>query len=215
MGIEGIEMLYGVSANRMTLTRTRKRLGMARRGHTLMKHKLEELMRLFQDEVDHVLRMREDVATGLQEVYTLFLLGQSRLRYDSAAGVRCFPLLHTHLTVSSEHVLNLTMPVFSATVEVEQPPYGLLDTTADLDGSVQRLQAVLPLLLRLAQGQRRIELLKKEIETTHRRVNALEYVLIPQLEEQAQRIQMKLDEMDRANISRLMRIKSIIRKESV
>ena len=122
-------------------------------------------------------------------------------------------LLKTHLAVSSEHVLNLKMPAFDVTVEAETPPYGLLETTADLDSSVQRLQAALPLLFRLAQGQRRIELLHREIETTRRRVNALEYVLIPQIEEQAQLIQMKLDEMERANISRLMRIKSIIRKE--
>ncbi len=208
-------MLYGVSANRMTLTKTRKRLAMARRGHTLMKHKLEELMRLFQDEVDHVLETQEAVEAQLRDVYTLFLLGKHRLRFEPASGARCMPLLQTHLAVSTEHVLNLKMPVLDATAKIEAPPYGLLETTADLDDSVRRLQTALPLLLRLAQGQQRLTMLHREIETTRRRVNALEYVLIPQIEETEQLIQMKLDEMERSNISRLMRIKSIIRKEEV
>lgn len=207
-------MLYGISANRMTLTKTRKRLAMARRGHTLMKHKLEELMRLFQDEVDRVLALQDEVDAELQAIYTRFLLGRSRLRAESATSVACTPILKTHLTMTVEHVLNLKIPVLDATVEVDAPPYGLLETTADLDDSVRRLQHTLPRLLRLAQGRRRIALLHREIGNTRRRVNALEYVLLPRIEQQVQLIQMKLDEMERSNISRLMRIKSIIRKEN-
>ena len=106
------------------------------------------------------------------------------------------------------------MPVVAGTVVMEAPPYGLLETSAERDRSTLRLQEAIPLLLRLAQVQRRIELLLHEIEVTRRRVNALEYVLVPQLAFDARFIQMKLDEMERGNVSRLMRIKAIIRKEA-
>ncbi len=201
-----------MNANRMTLTRTRKRLAMARRGHLLMKHKLEELIHLFQMEVARYGDALQDVEARLQETYAAYLMGKGMPR---AGGLLAAPgpRLRTTVHPGTEHLLNLEVPAVSADVAVEQPPYGLLDTSADLDRSVVLLHELIPLLLGLAQRQRRIELLVREIETTRRRVAALEYVLVPRLVQEARLIQMKLDEMERANVSRLMRIKAVIRKE--
>lgn len=206
-------MRYDVNANRMMLTRTRKRLAVARRGHTLMKHKLEELMHLFQAEVDGVLQIREELNARLHALYASFVPAKSLIDPEVLAGIFSTSVLRTQINVKTEHLLNLKVPVFSCTIEGEHPPYGLLDTCADLDTTVYNLKETLPRLFELAQKERRLMLLIRELETTRRRVNALEFVLIPQIEEQARYIQMKLDEMERSNTSRLMRIKSIIRKE--
>jgi V/A-type H+-transporting ATPase subunit D len=206
-------MLYTVSANRMTLLKLRKRLAMARRGHTLMKHKLDELMRIFQQEIKLVFELRQEVESRLREIYMRFVLGAGLLREEAIHGILSAPLAEAAVELSPGRLLNLKVPVVTAKVEMEEPPYGLLETTADLDECMQRLQQVIPQMLKLAAAQRRLELLVREIEVTRRRVNALEYVLIPQIEQQVRFIQMKLDETERADISRLMRIKSIIRGE--
>ena len=147
-----------MNANRMTLTKTRKRLAMARRGHVLMKHKLEELIHLFQAEVGRYGAAQEDVARLLREVYVYHALDGA----PAAAG----PRLHTTVRVETGHLLNLKVPVVAGTVVMEAPPYGLLETSAERDRSTLRLQEAIPLLLRLAQVQRRIELLLHEIEVT-------------------------------------------------
>jgi V/A-type H+-transporting ATPase subunit D len=207
-------MLYTVSANRMTLLKLRKRLAMARRGHTLMKHKLDELMRIFQQEIKLVFDLRQEVESRLREIYMRFVLGTGLLREEAIHGILSTPLAEVAVELSQGRLLNLKVPVIEARVEMEVPPFGLLETTADLDEYMQRLKQAIPQMLKLAAAQRRLELLVREIEVTRRRVNALEYVLIPQIEQQVRFIQMKLDETERADISRLMRIKSIIRGES-
>jgi V/A-type H+-transporting ATPase subunit D len=198
----------------MTLLKLRKRLAMARRGHTLMKHKLDELMRIFQQEIKLVFDLRQEVESRLREIYMRFVLGTGLLREEAIHGILSTPLAEVAVELSQGRLLNLKVPVIEARVEMEVPPFGLLETTADLDECMQRLKQAIPQMLKLAAAQRRLELLVREIEVTRRRVNALEYVLIPQIEQQVRFIQMKLDETERADISRLMRIKSIIRGES-
>lgn len=207
-------MLDGVAANRMSLMKARRRLSVARRGHTLIKHKLEELMRIFQTEVEHALGLEEVVLIRMQEVYTSFQIGRALTDASTLAGVLLAPTFDVKLGVADELVLNLRLPILECATESQNPPYGLFATNDDLDESSRRLQQTFPLLLRLAQSHRRLALLINELETTHRRVNALKYVLIPQLEEETATVQMKLDEIERANVSRLMRIKSVIRKET-
>jgi V/A-type H+/Na+-transporting ATPase subunit D len=207
-------MLHGIAANRMTLMKTRRRLAVARRGHTLMKHKLEELMRIFQMEVEHAMGLENEAHAKMREVYAHFQLGQALTDASTLAGVLSAPTFDVDLRVADELVLNMRLPVLECTSEAQTPPYGLFATNDDLDESSRRLRRSLPLLLRLAQSHRRLALLINELETTHRRVNALEYVLIPQLEEETAVIQMKLDEIERFNVSRLMRIKSVIRKDT-
>jgi len=204
-------MLFGVSANRMTLLKLRKRLAMARRGHTLMKHKYDELMHIFQREIQSVLELRQTTETHLREIYDHFTLGTAILGEEATANLLSIPVLQAETTFSTTNLLNLTVPIISATAHFPSPPYALFSTNSDFDRSVSGLQQVVPRLFKLAESQQRLLLLVGEIQRTRRRVNALEYVLIPQLETQIKYIQMKLDEMERGNISRLMRIKAVIR----
>ncbi len=206
-------MLHNVSANRMTLLKLRKRLVMARRGHNLLKHKLDELIQIFQKEIRSVMQMREEVDDLLNRVYRQFLLGKGVLREEALYNILAAPLIHLDIERKQVHLLNLKAPVLRGSVEISSPPYGFLETNSDLDGSLQSFRQAIPLLLKLAENQRRIELVIQEIETTRRRVNALEYILIPQIESQVRFIQNKLEEVERADTSRLMRIKSIIRGE--
>ena len=207
-------MTHGVAANRMTLMRTRRRLQIARRGHTLMKHKLEELIRIFQLEVAHAHGLEDEAAHTMHGVYESFAMGSAQAEPSALAAILSAPTFDVRLEVTHEAALNLRLPVISCRIEGEEPPYGLPGTNADLDESTRKLRASIPLLLRLAQTRRRLTLLIDALESTRRRVNALEYVLVPQLEQEASLIQMKLDEIERSNVSRLMRIKSIVRKES-
>lgn len=206
-------MIYGVAANRMTLMRTRRRLQIARRGHSLMKHKLEELIRIFQQEVAHAQGLEDEAEGAMQALYESFAMGSALTDPATLAAYLSVPTFDLEFEASFEQALNLRLPVFSCRIEGEEPPYGLLGTSVDLDESSHRLRETIPLLLQLAQTRRRLTLLIDALETTRRRVNALEYVLIPQLEQDTVRIQMKLDEIERSNVSRLMRIKTVIRNE--
>lgn len=206
-------MQYGVQANRMTLMKLRKRLAMAQRGHSLMKHKLDELMHAFRQEIDQLIELRREVEQRLETVYHRFVLGSGMLRSASVEALLSAPLIRSRVAIERQPLLNLKVPRIRTETEMESPPYGFMDSNADLDTSVQQLKDLLPELLRLAELQKRIELIIREITVTRRRVNALEYVLIPRIEEQVRFIQMKLDENERADVSRLMRIKAIIRGE--
>lgn len=206
-------MLNNISPNRMTLLKLRKRLTMARRGHNLMKHKLDELIQIFQKEIRDVLQARKEVDDLLNHVYRQFLPGKGLLREEALYNILAAPLIKVTIEVEQSHLLNLKVPVLRESTEMSLPPYGLLETNCDMDESLRSLRRAIPMLLQLAQKQRQIELLIQEIETTRRRVNALEYILIPQIESQVRFIQNKLEEVERADTSRLMRIKSIIRGE--
>jgi len=204
-------MLFGVSANRMTLLKLRKRLAMARHGHTLMKHKYDELMHIFQREIHSAMDLREVTESLLRETYDHFTLGSAVLGEEATAALLALPAIEIQLTATTENLLNITVPVMSATVKSAIPPVSLYQTNADIDTCIRNLSQGVPRLFKLAESQQRLVLLVREIKRTRRRVNALEYVLIPQLETQIKFIQMKLDEMERGNISRLMRIKAVIR----
>ncbi len=207
-------MVYGIAANRMTLMRTRRRLQIARRGHTLMKHKLEELIRIFQAEVANAHGLEEEAARTLREVYESYAMGSAQTDPPTLAAILAAPTFEVNLYVRHEAVLNLRLPVISCNIEGEGVPYGFIGTSTDLDQSVRKLRESIPLLLRLAQTRRRLTLLIEALESTRRRVNALEHELIPQLEQQTSFIRMKLDEIERSNVSRLMRIKSVIKKDA-
>lgn len=204
-------MLVNISANRMTLLKLKKRRTMARRGHSLMKQKLDELIHIFQQQHRAAVTLRQETDRRLHDVYRQFLFGKGTLREEALNSILAAPVINISIEEKQERLLNLLAPHFDCTIRLEAPPYGLLETNADLDESVRNLGAVIDSMLNLAALQRKIELLSREIETTRRRVNALEYILIPQIEAQVRFIKIKLDEVERADISRLMRIKSIIR----
>jgi len=206
-------MQTNVHANRMVLMKLRKRLGTAKRGHTLLKHKLDELLRVYKTVNDQFLQMQKTVASVLDSVYSSFIVGSGMLRNQFDYTLLSAPLISTDLKEKSEHLLNLRIPSFEVNAKAEFPPYGFDETNSDLDHSITKLIEVIPLLVEQASLQRQIELLEHEMKVTRRRVNALEYLLIPQIQDQIRFIHMKLEEVERDSINRLMRIKDIIQKK--
>jgi V/A-type H+/Na+-transporting ATPase subunit D len=204
--------LLRVNPNRMELLRLRRRGDVARRGHKLLKDKLDELMKEFLARISVVRRLRTDVEAELAGAFGLLAIaraeaGSATLSHSLMAGA---PV--QLLTITEKPLMNVRIP----TVVVAEIPrgggYSLATTPAVLDGALDSLAAVVPRLLDLAQREKAIELLAAEIERTRRRVNALEYVLIPQIDETVRDIRMKLDEAERGNLTRLMKVKEMVER---
>jgi len=199
--------------NRMELLKLRRRRDVARRGHKLLKDKLDELMKEFQARISDNRRLRKDVERELAQAFGLFALvraeaGGAALASALMAG-EALPLLE----VREKSLMSVRVPVFELAELPEPGGYSLATTPALLDSALGRLAAVAPRMLELAEREKAIELLAGEIERTRRRVNALEYVLIPTIEAAVRDITMKLDEAERGNLTRLMKVKDMIAQQ--
>jgi len=206
-------MRLSVNATRMELLRLRKRLAIARRGHKLLKDKQDELMRQFMELVKSVKGMRAQVESQLHAAFQSFLLARATMPDQLVEEAISFPGMQLSLKVSQRQIMNVRIPVLEPVVEGNIRCYGYANTSGDLDIALKFLEGVLEQSLKLAEAEKTMQLLADEIEKTRRRVNALEYTLIPNLVETIRYIVMKLSEMERSNLSRLMRIKDIIRQE--
>jgi V/A-type H+-transporting ATPase subunit D len=206
-------MRLSVNATRMQMLRLRKRLAIARRGHKLLKDKQDEMMRQFMELVKSVQGMRAQVESQLHAAFQSFLLARSTMSDQMVEEAISFPGMKLRLKVGQRQIMNIRIPVLEPQVEGKIRCYGYANTSGDLDVSLKFLEGVLEQSLKLAEAEKTMQLLADEIEKTRRRVNALEYTLIPNLVETIRYIAMKLSEMERSNLSRLMRIKDIIRQE--
>jgi V/A-type H+-transporting ATPase subunit D len=199
--------------NRMELLKLRRRGAVARRGHKLLKDKLDELMKEFQARIGANRRLRAEVERDLRAAYSQFAIaraeaGQAVLEPALMAGAP-----GRLLGVDEKSLMSVTVPVLSLDELPEPGGYSLATTPAVLDAGLSRLAAVAPRLVELAEREKAIELLAAEIERTRRRVNALEYVLIPSVDATIRDIQMKLDEAERSNLTRLMKVKDMIAQQ--
>lgn len=203
-------MILEVSATRMHLLRLKKRLRLAIRGHKLLKDKQDELMSQFMELVNSVKGMRQEVEASLQQAFQRFTFARSVTAEEALEAALALPSKRVHIEVDQKRVMNLQVPVFRPTVEGRIYCYGFFNTSGELDVSLQALDKVLEKLIELAQAEKTMELLADEIEKTRRRVNALEYTLIPSLQETIKYITMKLAEMERSNLTRLMKVKEMV-----
>lgn len=206
-------MRLRANPNRMQLLRLKRRLVLAKRGHKLLKDKQEELMRRFLGMVHEARALRSDAETELASAYRSFI--SARLEMDGSAmdAALAFSRRIVDLKADREQVMNLKVPRF--TVEFPEDAelgYGYLDTTGELDTALELYAEVLPKLMRLAEMEKAVQLLAAELEKTRRRVNALEHILVPSLEETIKYISDYLSEMERATATRLMKVKDIVRE---
>lgn len=201
-----------VNPTRMELLRLKKRAAVAKRGHKLLKDKRDELMKTFLALTRQARDLRKEVDDKLTTAYRSFLVARAVMSPEMLEEAIMFPKQQVSLTMSEKRMLNLTAPVFELHQEGEVYAYGLANTSSELDSSLGIFSEVLSLMVKLAGVERSVELLAEEIERTRRRVNALEHVLIPQLETAIKSISMKLSEQERAATTRLMKIKDLIRK---
>lgn len=207
-----------VSPTRMELTRLKKRLKTATRGHKLLKDKRDDLMKKFLELVRKNKEFREIVEQKIMRMYSGFAVASAVMSPEMLEEALMLPKESVELNVETKNVMSVNVPVFEFSTDVENLTdiysYGFAFTSGELDSSVAALQDVLPYLLQLAQMEKSAQLLAEEIEKTRRRVNALEYVQIPMLQETIKHISMKLDENERGNLSRLMKIKDMMVEQS-
>ena len=202
-----------VNPTRMELRRLKTRLKTATRGHKLLKDKSDEMIRQFMLYVRENKRLREEVEGELQAALKSFMLARAVSSDAVIEEAVLMPSTHVGLTTTSKNVMSVDVPVFDI-VEGEVSdlyPYSFASVSSELDTSISSLTTLLPKLLKLAEVEKTCNMLADEIEKNRRRVNALEYVMIPQLEETIKYITMKLDENERGNITRLMKVKEMIK----
>ena len=201
-----------VNPTRMELTRLKARLRTAQRGHKLLKDKRDELMKQFMEVVREDRALREKVEQSLTRAYGSFTVASALMSPEMLEQALLCPRQSVSLDMSSENVMSVEVPRYEFKLASEDGgdiyPYGFAQTSGELDD-------ILPDLLRLAEVEKATQLLAAEIERTRRRVNALEYVKIPQMQQSIKYITMKLDENERANTIRLMKVKDMILQEAI
>jgi len=204
-------MEIDVSPTRMEMLKLKKRLNVARRGHKLLKDKLEELIQRMLELVRSIRELREGVNSGLAAANTLMASARGKQFPGSVETALSASNRQVDISISQKRILSLTVPVFTIETRGRLYEYGFTQTSVNLDDAVKSFDEILGKIIALAEKEKTIELMAEEILKTRRRVNALEYVLIPSIETTIRYISMKLDEQERNTQMQLMRIKDIIR----
>ncbi|MBT9131030.1 MAG: V-type sodium ATPase subunit D [candidate division WS2 bacterium] len=206
--------MININPNRMELLRLKRRLAVARRGHRLLRDKLEGLMKEFIKLSKEYIRIRREVDAGLKKVMQAMILAEASMAPQALPLSILTSASMNTLKKAIKRIMGVKIPSYEVDLSNFIISYGFVFTTSSLDEAVENIKELFTKLVRLAEVEIAIKIMIKEIARTKRRVNALEHVLIPQMEETSRYITFRLDEMDRSNISRLTRIKEIIRKES-
>ena len=205
-----------VTPTRMNLNTLKKRLATSKRGYKLLKDKQDELMRQFLEKIRENKRLREEVEADLKDSSKGFLMASSFMSPEFLEEAVSFTTQKIGVDIKVQNVMSVRIPKMEFEIDkggnenASMYPYGLAQTSADLDLAIKGLNKVMDKLLALAELEKSTQLMADEIEGTRRRVNALEYRTIPDLEETIKYIRAKLEENERATISRLMKVKDII-----
>ena len=207
-----------VNPTRMELTRLKKKLVTAVKGHRLLKDKRDELMREFLDLVRENMALREKVEQGIKNANRNFVLAKAGMSEEILREALVAPKQEVYLEASGKNVMSVDVPVFEVKTRTADEndiySYGLAFTSGDLDGAVKSLSDVLPDMLKLAEAEKSCQLMAAEIEKTRRRVNALEHVIIPETQAGIRYITMKLDENERSTQVRLMKVKDMMLEQA-
>ena len=203
-----------VNPTRMEMKRIQTRYQTARKGHKLLKDKRDELMKQFLDVVREDKLLRERVEASLKSFYQSFTVASAVSSPKMLEEALICPKKECDLAVDYKNMMSVTVPVFQLRVLAEGNSdsynYGLAFTSGELDSSLRELSGIMEDFLRMAELEKTAQLLAEEIERTRRRVNALEYILMPQYLETIKSIKMKLDENERGNTTRLMKVKDMM-----
>ena len=206
-----------VTPTRMNLNTLKERLATSKRGYKLLKDKQDELMRQFLELIRKNKKLREEVEKELEDSFSDFLIASAFMSPEFLEEAVSFPTQKLGVDISIKNVMSVRIPKMEFKVEENENasmfPYGYAETSAGLDKAIKGLNEVMNRLLELAELEKTTQLMADEIESTRRRVNALEYRTIPDLEETIKYIRAKLEENERATISRLMKVKDIIAEE--
>ncbi|NLU10223.1 MAG: V-type ATP synthase subunit D [Tepidanaerobacter acetatoxydans] len=201
-----------VNPTRMELTRLKRQIVVARRGHKLLKDKQDELIKKFIDLIKENKRLREEVEHDLEMALKSFTMARSQMPQEVLEESLMIPAAQVNIDVGKQNIMSVNVPKIDIHLQEGSNiySYGLTNTSAELDNAISILSGMLPKMLKLSEIEKTCQLMADEIEKTRRRVNALEYVMIPSMEETIKYITMKLDENERSNITRLMKIKEMV-----
>jgi V/A-type H+-transporting ATPase subunit D len=199
-----------VNPNRMELLKLKRRGEVAKRGHKLLKDKFDELLKEFIKRISENRKLRTEVERRLLGAYGLLAVARAEAGKANLTQALLAGAPGDLIDASELRVMSVRVPEFTLGEIPEPGGYSLATMPAVLDDALDELATVAPMMVELAGREKAIELLAAEIERTRRRVNALEYVLMPSIAETVKDIQMKLDEAERGNLTRLMKVKDII-----
>lgn len=208
-----------VNPTRMELARLKKSLATAVRGHKLLKDKRDELMRQFLDIVRENKELRQRVEENLKKANAYMAVAGSVMQKEALASALLMPKQGVDLKLGIKNIMSVDIPVYETKIKTEAKQdiysYGFVNTSGDLDFAISILAETFEDMLRLAECEKAVQLLADEIEKTRRRVNALEYVMIPNYRDTIKYISMKLDEAERSNTTRLLKIKDMMIERNI
>ena len=208
-----------INPTRMELTKLKARLKTAVRGHKLLKDKRDELMKQFMDVVRENRALRREVEEALMRAHGSFTVASALMSPEMLEQTLLYPKQSVDLEMSFQNVMSVNVPKYTFHTKSDNPgeiyPYGFATTSGELDDAVGALSDAFEKMLRLAEIEKTSQLMAEEIEKTRRRVNALEYVKIPEMQENIKYITMKLDENERSATIRLMKVKDMLLKQAI
>ncbi|MDY2841604.1 MAG: V-type ATP synthase subunit D [Candidatus Borkfalkiaceae bacterium] len=205
-----------VNPTRMELNKLKARLKTATRGHKLLKDKTDEMIRRFSIIIRENKRLREDVENEIKTALSQFSVARSLMSEPEVKLAFSMPSVSVDLSCGTENIMSVTVPrlTLSENRSGEKFPYAFTEITSEADKSVELMGKTLVKLVKLAEVEKTAAMLADEIEKSKRRVNALEYIMIPDIEETIKYISMKLEENDRSSRTRLMKVKTMISERS-
>ena len=207
-----------INPTRMELTRLKGKLRTAQRGHKLLKDKRDELMKQFLDVVRENRALRRRVEEGLMRAHGSFTVAAALMSPEMLQQSLLYPKQSVELDMTFQNVMSVDVPKYHFKTTGQNAgevyPYGFAQTSGELDDALQALNRVYSDLLELAQAEKTVQLLAQDIERTRRRVNALEYVVIPENQRNIRYITMKLEENERGNTTRLMKVKDMVLQDA-
>ena len=207
-----------ITPTRMVLNQLKGRLKTARRGHKLLKDKRDELMRQFMDVVKLNKQLRTRVEEGLTAAFSSLQVASAIMSPEMLEQALLYPRQSVELGLTYKNIMSVNVPQYSFQTKNNDPseiyPYGFAQTSGELDDALDKMARVFEDMLELAQVEKTMQLLAEEIEKTRRRVNALEYVMIPELESNIKYIAMKLEENENATKVRLLKVKEMVLQDA-
>ncbi len=208
----------GITPTRMVLNQLKARRRTAVRGHKLLKDKRDELMRQFMDIIRQNKALRIRVEEGLTKAFASMQVASSIMSPAMLEQALLYPRQSASLEMSFKNIMSVNVPLYTFRTRSSDPseiyPYGFAQTSGELDDAIGQLSEVFTDMLQLAQVEKTMQLLAEEIEKTRRRVNALEYVMIPELDENIKYISMKLEENENATKVRLLKVKEMVLEDA-
>ena len=206
--------VMNVNPTRMELTNLKRKLVTARRGHKLLKDKRDELMRQFLLLVKENKELRKSVEMKIKKASAYMALASGEMSDNEISVALMLSGQKLTVDVEKKNIMSVAVPQFNVNYRIAEQnnarSYGFAFTSGDLDEAVSIYSSLTEDLLKLAEVEKTCQLLSAEIESTRRRVNALEHVLITDYEDTIRYITVKLDENERSNTTRLMKVKDIM-----